>query len=506
MSSGQHPPESLTRAKSLRALLQLWWPLLLGNVLEWYEFGVYGFLSPEMSNNFFDGSSVATWLGFSVTFLMRPVGGFVFGWFADRFGRRVACLVTMFGMLVATVGQGLVPTASCCGERARTAGLVLLLCLRVLQGVSVGGEIGPLVSYFAESAPHGFAALGTSFFLSSAVVAFMLASAAVQVELALLGEERMTAWGWRVPYLASLVPGILTMWGRSKLPETPEFLLMKEALEREEREAAGALADDVVDGKPLASKAVAAEEGARQSPGAARMNRVGVLRILREHSLSVLVGFGSSAGGCCAFYSSIWAAAHQANRGLSEGQALWLSTLLMPSVLVAGVISAWVSDRYFDSDSLPAHTVGAVILAAVAFPVHIVLAAFPGNFWVAFATLSIIFGSATGFAISQSYHFCAELFPTPVRALGFGLTFNLAMSYIGGTSSLVESALDLESRAAPGVYISAMGLVSFATLLWGRRLRAQGRMPRYASTAEGAAATAKARDECGQPPEVTLEV
>jgi len=487
MSSGQHPPESLTRAKSLRALLQLWWPLLLGNVLEWYEFGVYGFLSPEMSNNFFDGSSVATWLGFSVTFLMRPVGGFVFGWFADRFGRRVACLVTMFGMLVATVGQGLVPTASCCGEGARTPGLVILLCLRVLQGVSVGGEIGPIVAYFAESAPHGRAALGTSFFLSSAVFAFVLASAAVQVELAIIGNDGMMSWGWRLPYLVAFVPGIITIWGRSKLPETPEFLMMKQAQAQEERDAAAAAeareTDASEDALPPGKRAAALVAGA------ALVNRAGVGQVLRHHALSVLVGFGSSVGGCSAFYSSIWATAHQAKRGLSQGQALWLSTVTMPVILVASIVLPWATDRWFDSDSRPLHTFGAVFVTLFAFPVFALLDAFPGDFWVAFVALAIVFGLAAGFGLTQAYHFCAELFPTNVRALGFGLTFNLAMSYIGGTSSLVESALDLEWHVAPGAYISALGLVSTAALLWCRRLRAQGRLPRYAPTGAEAIAT-----------------
>ncbi|CAE8610339.1 unnamed protein product [Polarella glacialis] len=92
-------------------LLKLTWPLLLGNMLEWYEFGVYAYVVPEMQANFFSGSAIETWVGFAVTFVARPFGGFVLGWIADRFGRKISVQLSLGGMIVATVGQGLLPGA-----------------------------------------------------------------------------------------------------------------------------------------------------------------------------------------------------------------------------------------------------------------------------------------------------------------------------------------------------------------------------------------------------------
>ncbi|CAL1146825.1 unnamed protein product [Cladocopium goreaui] len=215
-------PETYEKTKVCQ-LLVTFWPLLLGNVLEWYDFGVYSFLAPNMKDIFFHSSSVSAWAGYAVTFVLRPFGGLINGWLADRYGRRVAVLTSIIGMLTATFGQGLLPTFICCGDSWGTVGLVLLLILRALQGLSVGGELGPIVSYFAETAPPNRILAATGLLHSSAGLGFLSANLLVVLVVHVVGPEGMVMWGWRIPFLVSLVPGSIALWGRSKLAESTDF-------------------------------------------------------------------------------------------------------------------------------------------------------------------------------------------------------------------------------------------------------------------------------------------
>jgi len=120
----------------LLGLIRSYWSLLLGNIVEWYEFAVYGYLAVYLEQHFFRGSKIGVWLGFGVTFLARPLGGVIIGVVGDRFGRSKAVNISIVGMLVGTVGQGLVPTYSSGNETLGHIGFVLLIILRFVQGLS----------------------------------------------------------------------------------------------------------------------------------------------------------------------------------------------------------------------------------------------------------------------------------------------------------------------------------------------------------------------------------
>eukprot|EP00428_Durinskia_dybowskii_P009543 CAMPEP_0170292944 /NCGR_PEP_ID=MMETSP0116_2-20130129/46570_1 /TAXON_ID=400756 /ORGANISM="Durinskia baltica, Strain CSIRO CS-38" /LENGTH=232 /DNA_ID=CAMNT_0010544443 /DNA_START=87 /DNA_END=781 /DNA_ORIENTATION=+ len=231
-----------------------------------------------------------------MTFVLRPVGGVIFGLIADHCGRRVAVVSSMIGMLVATVGQGALPLLRCCGPTAGHFGLGALPVLRAVQGVSAGGEVGPIVTYFAESAPPGAKRLGTSAFVFSAVLAFMVASIFVQVLLSILGPEQLMDWGWRVPYLFSLLPGFVALWGRNRLEETAEFLAAKRSRACDSEAPPSSAVAEVASRAPRAWVGVAFAITAAPSESASEAP---------SHAAAAL-------------YISIWASAHQ---------ALWLSTV-----------------------------------------------------------------------------------------------------------------------------------------------------------------------------------
>jgi len=462
------------------AMLPQWWPLLLGNVLEWYDFGVYGFLAKQVSGNFFNGSQIDTWIGFSITFLLRPVGGLLLGRLADRSGRKVVVVCSMAGMLAATVGQGCLPTRDCCGEGAGHFGAALLLLLRALQGLSAGGEVGSIATYFAETAPRGMKARGTAAVMVCAVLAFLLANGVVELVLLALGPDRMMLWGWRVPFLLALPPGLVSLWGRGRLAESTEFLAVAEQqaqhASRPEHTRRPAPTVSTPSGD-AASDSDASKSQCRRQRGH---------MMLMDHALSVAVGFGCSCAGGCAFYLGIWAA-HRAvhmQGGLTESQGLLVSMLTM--AVIASTIAVWsyLCDKYGGSDPFLGVVLGGACLAIACGPVFAALDAWPGSMPVAVVCLSVCYGLATGLAVGPLYLLAVELFPTEIRVLGFGLSFNLAFSYVGGTASLAAQALEGLSPLAPGFYVAGVGGLSAAVAVVARCLRAKGTLPSYLVTAK----------------------
>ena len=138
----------------LGMIIRIYWSLMLGNVVEWYEFTAYGYQAKYMKANFFSGSSVGVWLGFACTFLARPLGAFVLGWIGDRWGRTVSVNISIIGMLVGTVGQGCLPSQNCGIPWLANLGLIVLVILRFIQGLCAAGEIGTIRSFFQRHLPH----------------------------------------------------------------------------------------------------------------------------------------------------------------------------------------------------------------------------------------------------------------------------------------------------------------------------------------------------------------
>jgi len=462
------------------------WPLLLGNVLEWYEFGVYGYLARQISGNFFNGSQLATWTGFGITFLLRPIGGLVFGRLADRAGRKVVVMCSMAGMLAATVGQGCLPTRVCCGEGAGRFGAAMLLLCRALQGLSAGGESGSITTYFAEAAPRGSLARCVAATTVCAMLSFLLASGVVEMLVMTLGPDRMMLWGWRLPFLLALPPGLVSFWGRSRLAESAEFLAVAE--QQAQRESRSEHAQCPARTVPTSSADAAADSSGTQD----HSKRPRPHALLRDHALSVAVGFGCSLAGTCAFYLGIWAVHHTMQGGLAESQVLLVAMLTMATT--ASTIACWsyACDKHGGSDPFLGAGLGGACIAVAGVPIFWALASWPGHLGVAVVCLCGCYGIASGLALGPLFVLAVDLFPAELRVLGYGLTLNLAMSYVGGTASVVAQALDGLHPVAPGVYVASVGGLSAASAMVARCLRARGLLPSYVVPAK---APIKARHE-----------
>src|SRR5215831_9919865 len=201
----------------------------LGTVFEWYDFYLYGSLVGVIGKQFFSGVNDTTafifaLLAFSAGFAVRPLGALVFGRLGDLIGRKYTFLVTIIIMGVATATVGLLPTYATIGVAAP----IILIALRMLQGLALGGEYGGAATYVAEHAPQGKRGYYTSFIQTTATLGLFLSLLVILFTRTIVGEADFAAWGWRIPFLLSVVLLAVSVVIRLKLSESPVFQRMKE--------------------------------------------------------------------------------------------------------------------------------------------------------------------------------------------------------------------------------------------------------------------------------------
>lgn len=199
-----------------------------GTVFEWYDFFIYGTLFALIGKAFFPSDNetlqiLLVWAGFAIGFGFRPLGAVMFGFLGDKLGRKYTFLVTVTLMGIATAGVGLVPSAESIGLWAPA----IVILLRILQGLALGGEYGGAAIYVAEHAPPEKRGYYTSFIQASVVGGFILSIIVVLSCRFLIPEEQFNEWGWRVPFLLSIVLLGISLWMRLMLAESPVFQAMK---------------------------------------------------------------------------------------------------------------------------------------------------------------------------------------------------------------------------------------------------------------------------------------
>src|SRR6266851_2847884 len=200
----------------------------VGNVIEWYDFYIFGSLAAILSVKFFEQSHpVAALLStialFTAGFLIRPLGAFLFGWMGDKVGRKYTFLLTLSGMGIGTGGIGLIPTFQDIGLTAA----FILFGLRMIQGLCLGGEYGGAITYVAEHVEDKHRGYYTGWLQTSPTLGIVLSLAVIIGTQRYVGAEAFAEWGWRVPFLISLLLVAIAIYIRLTLAETPVFLDMK---------------------------------------------------------------------------------------------------------------------------------------------------------------------------------------------------------------------------------------------------------------------------------------
>ncbi|MFM2053889.1 MAG: hypothetical protein RL456_1926, partial [Pseudomonadota bacterium] len=196
----------------------------LGTVFEWYDFYLYGSLAAIIAKQFFSGldpsaAFIFALLAFAAGFIVRPFGALVFGRLGDMIGRKYTFLVTILIMGLATFIVGVLPNYASIGVAAP----VILISLRMLQGLALGGEYGGAATYVAEHAPHGRRGAYTAWIQTTATLGLFLSLMVILGTRSAIGEEAFADWGWRVPFIVSILLLAISVWIRLSMNESPAF-------------------------------------------------------------------------------------------------------------------------------------------------------------------------------------------------------------------------------------------------------------------------------------------
>ncbi|MFE2040680.1 MFS transporter [Streptomyces sp. NPDC059477] len=396
----------------------------VGNFIEWYEFGVYGYFATVIAARFFtpEGGGeaealVRTYASFALAFFFRPVGAAVFGRLGDRIGRRPVLILVVSLMTGATALIGLLPTYASVGALAPW----LLTLLRVVQGLSAGGEFGGAVALMTEFAPRGRRGLYGAW-QSFTVALGLLGGAGVAAVLAtVLTEGQVQSWGWRVPFLLALPLGAVALWLRLRLEETPSF-------RAEER------------------RAVRVRPPARAVAGA------------------IALGAGRIMGWSAAGYTFLVVLPSylQSTLNASFRQAL-LATVLAnlgfaATILPAGALSDRIGRR-------PVMLTGAALVVALALPLMNVLQD-TGASGAAKGAALFCAGAVVGLMAGPGPALLAEMFPTTVRYTGLGLAYALSNAVFSGCAGLIitQTVERTGNADIPAYYAAATCAVSVVAL------------------------------------------
>ncbi|GGQ42908.1 MFS transporter [Streptomyces asoensis] len=392
---------------------------LAGTAIEFYDFFVYGtaaalVLGPLFFPTFSPlAGTLAAFATFGVGFVARPLGAVLFGHVGDRRGRRPVLVVSLLLTGASTVAVGCVPAY----DRIGVAAPLLLLVLRFLQGLGLGGEWGGAVLLTAEHAPEGRRALWSSFPQVGPAVGFLLANGVVLVLSVSLTEAQFTQWGWRVPFWAAGALAVLGLWLRSSLPESPRFLEIGEHA------------------------------------------RVPLVEVVRDHWRLVLLTAGALAVGYAVFYAvTTWSLAYATERlGVSRTVVL---ACIMGAVTVKGALTpvmAVLGDRY---GRRPLCLVGCAAAALWMFPLVALLST--GEPLPMFlGLLGALLAFVTMFAVIAAY--LPELYAPRVRCTGAAVGYNLGGVLGGALTPVVATALAEQPGRVPwgvGAYLTGIALLS----------------------------------------------
>ena len=397
----------------------------MGNCVEWFDFAVYGFLATYIAANFFPSNNptaslLATFAVFGAAFFVRPLGGLVFGPLGDRVGRQGVLALVIILMSAASFAIGLLPTYATIGIWAP----ILLVVLRLVQGFSVGGEYGGAGAFVAEYAPDERRGYLVSWLMFSTLIGFILGSVVVTALSAVISDDALTSWGWRIPFFVAGPLGLIGLYIRLRLEETPEFRAL---------ETTGEVAQ-----APLKEAFAENWRQILQVAGIAIIHNVGFYMVFTYMPtyFSEELGFGSTVS----FVSIVLAG--------FTGLAL---------VVPLGALSDRVGRK-------PLLLTSCVCFALLSYPLFLLMntgsliAAILAH--LALAVIEAIF-------ISTSIAVMTELFPTRVRYGGYSIGYNFSVAIFGGSAPFLATWLIslTGNPLSPAFYVIFAAVASLLAVL-----------------------------------------
>lgn len=404
---------------------------MIGNLLEWYDFAIYGYFAATIGRVFFPAQdAVAQVLSafgiFALGYLMRPLGGMVVGHIGDRYGRRAALTFSITAMALPTFLVGVLPGHATLGVAAP----ILLTLLRMIQGLSVGGEATMSMVFLVKRAPPGRRGLVGSLASLAANGGFLMGSAIGALFAALVPAEALAEWGWRIPFLLGLLVGGVGWWIRRLLEDDPPV----------KRPATSPLADTLRHHGPLVARVA----------GIAIFNAVGFYLMF--------------------LYIVTWL---QNVDGVAPARALEINTVSMVVLLPVMIASGWLSDRTGRRPLM----FGALVLAFAGALPFLWLMHHPDPVLMLAGQLAFVVPA--GICLGVMPAVLTEAVPAGVRCTAVSLGYNIAFGIIGGLTPLTAAWLVARTDIdlSPAWLIMAAAAVTFAALLASRETSRDATLP-----------------------------
>ncbi|CAB3859143.1 glycine betaine/L-proline transporter ProP [Achromobacter mucicolens] len=403
----------------------------LGNAMEWFDFGVYGFVAFALGKVFFPDASPAVQtiaaLGtFSVPFLVRPLGGVFFGIMGDRFGRQKVLSLTIIIMAISTFCIGLIPAYATIGLWAP---ILLLLC-KLAQGFSVGGEYTGAAVFVAEYAPDRQRGFLGSWLDFGSIAGFVVGAGMVVLLQTMLGEQTFLDWGWRIPFFVAGPLGLLGLYLRHAAEETPAFTQQLERMEKEDR--------DAVQEKPSVS----------------------FREIFAKYRRALLVSIGMVLVTNITYYMLLtyMPTYLSGSLGYTEGHGVLIIVVVMVGMLFVQPVVGFVSDKVGRKPFLLVGSLGLLVTAIPSF--FLIGSDNTALIFLGLLLIAIFLNCLIGIMAST----LPALFPTRIRYSALASSFNVAIIFAGLTPTVAAWLVEeTDNLMMPAYYLMAASLIGLIT-------------------------------------------
>lgn len=372
---------------------------VIGNVLEWYDFALYGHFAILIGKLFLPTkdpqlATILAYTIFAIGFTMRPVGGILFGYIGDKYGRRTSLAISILMMAIPTACIGLLPTYEQIGILAP----ILLIVIRLLQGASIGGEFSGCIAFLVEYSPANRRGLVGSLSMMSLAGGMLLGSIVATAVSHFMAPEAFEVWGWRIPFLVGLFVGLIGVYVRMGLDESPIYM----------------------------------ESKARNS-----LSDTPVREVIKNYMPELLLSVGIYLTVTVPFYTlTIFMKSYMSSElGYSYNDSLIVNLISLSVAIIAMPIGAWVSDRY---GRKPVLKYTAIAMVICMYPIFWLV---KSSGFEAGVISQLIFSVLVGFYMGPMPAALVELFPTRVRFTGVAVSYNLSVAAFGSTTPAVATWL-----------------------------------------------------------------